>query len=56
VVDEYIVPLYHNAGLVRLGVATGDPDSPGEVPSPPDVTFKMGYFHDSEAAANWTAP
>lgn len=52
---QTIVPLYHDAGLVRLGVAAGQPDSPGEVPSPPGVNFKMGYFNDTESASNWEA-
>ncbi len=51
---QTILPLYHKAGLVRLGVATGDPNSPGEVPSAPEVNFKMGYFHDTESASSWT--
>jgi len=51
---ESVLPLYHDAGITSLTVATGDPNAPGEVPSPPGVRFKMGYFFDLDQARNWT--
>jgi len=48
-----IVPMYHSAGIAGLAVVTGDPAAPGEVDSPPEVTFRMGYFHDLDAALDW---
>ncbi|MFV1991357.1 MAG: hypothetical protein ACC652_11530 [Acidimicrobiales bacterium] len=48
-----IVPVYHEAGIAGLGVATGDPNAPGEVETPPGVNFKMGYFNDLAAVLAW---
>jgi len=48
-----IVPVYHEAGIAGLAVATGDPDAPGEVDTPPGVKFKMGYFAGLEDALDW---
>jgi hypothetical protein len=49
-----IVPIYHEAGIDRLAVGTGDPNAPGELEnSPPGVNFKIGYFSDIEAALAW---
>lgn len=49
-----IVPLYHDAGIASLAVATGDPNAPGELAEvPPGVKFKMGYFHDLDHALGW---
>ena len=51
-----IVPLYHEAGITSLAVATGDPSAPGEVAdSAPQIRFKMGYFPDLETALSWQA-
>ena len=49
-----IVPVYHEAGIAGLGVATGDPNSPGEVDTPPGVNFKIGYFVDIEEVLAWS--
>lgn len=50
---QTIVPLYHDAGITSLAVATGDPDSPGEIPAPPKVNFQIGYFADVDSASTW---
>ncbi len=50
---ETIVPLYHDAGISSLAVATGDPNAPGEVSTAPEIKFLMGYFDDVEAASTW---
>jgi hypothetical protein len=47
---QTIVPLYHDAGIAALAVATGDPTAPGLVPTPPEVNFQIGYFPDVESA------
>ena len=49
-----IVPVYHDAGISSVAVATGDPNAPGELSSlPPEVNFKMGYFPDLESSLGW---
>ncbi|MGI9450173.1 MAG: hypothetical protein ACR2QH_06000 [Geminicoccaceae bacterium] len=49
-----IVPVYNDAGIASLAVATGDPNAPGEIASaPPGVTFKMGFFPNLDAAMRW---
>ncbi len=49
-----IVPLYHDAGITGLAVATGDPNAPGELPGlPPELRFKVGYFPDLETSLAW---
>lgn len=48
-----IVPAYHDAGVARLAVGTGDPNAPGELPGIPGVTFKIGYFADIGTALAW---
>ena len=49
-----IVPVYHEAGISSLAVATGDPNAPGELPHlPSGGNFKMGYFSDLESALGW---
>lgn len=49
-----IVPIYHDAGISSLAIATGDPNAPGEAKQvPPGVNFKMGYFTDLESALRW---
>ncbi len=51
-----IVPAYHAAGIASMAVATGDPNAPGEIPSPaPEVHFKIGYFPDLDTASAWRA-
>ncbi|MFV1999026.1 MAG: hypothetical protein ACC654_01525 [Acidimicrobiia bacterium] len=53
---QTIVPLYHDAHIAALAVATGDPTAPGEVPTPPEVNFKIGYFADVESASTFPSP
>ncbi len=49
-----IVPVYHEAGIASLAVATGDPNAPGELADiPPGVNFRMGYFPDLASAMRW---
>lgn len=49
-----IVPVYHDAGISGLAVATGDPNAPGELANiPPGVKFKVGYFPDLETTLQW---
>lgn len=49
-----IVPVYCDASIASLAVATGDPNAPGEITGvPPGVTFKMGFFPDLDAAMRW---
>ncbi len=49
-----IVPVYHDAGISSLAVATGDPNAPGELSNlPPEVHFKVGYFSDLETTLQW---
>ena len=49
-----IVPVYRDAAIASLAVATGDPKAPGEITSlPPGVTFRMGFFPDLDAAMRW---
>lgn len=49
-----IVPVYHEAGIASLAVATGDPNAPGELADiPPGVNFRMGYFPDLASAIRW---
>jgi hypothetical protein len=49
-----IVPVYHDAGISSLAVATGDPNAPGELANlPPEVNFKVGYFPDLETTLQW---
>ena len=51
---RFIVPLYRDAGIASLAVATGDPNAPGELPGlPPAVSFKVGYFPDLETSLAW---
>jgi len=50
---QTIVPLYHDAGIAAMAVATGDPTAPGEVPTPPEVNFQIGYFPDLESASSF---
>jgi len=60
-VEEYnswwlreIVPAYHEARIVSLGVATGNPNAPGELPQvPPGANFKIGYFDDLDSVIKW---
>ncbi len=47
------VPLYREAGISWLVVATGDPNAPGEIPAPPKVSFRIGYVTDLEQALAW---
>ena len=52
-----IVPLYNDATISSLAVATGSPDAPGELAdNPPGAKFRMGYFHDLDAAMHWKLP
>lgn len=52
--EREIFPLYIQAGLEKLAVATGDPNAPGEVPVPPnDAALRMGYFHQLKHAYAW---
>lgn len=49
-----IAPIYNDAGISRLAVATGNPNAPGELSeNPPGVEFKMGYFNGLDDATNW---
>jgi hypothetical protein len=49
-----IVPIYHEAGVSSLAVATGNPNAPGELANiPKGVNFKIGYFIDLETAMQW---
>ena len=48
-----VLPIYHEARISGLGIATGDPDAPGEVGTQPGVNFKMGYFTDVDAVLSW---
>ncbi|WP_282605404.1 hypothetical protein [Pelagibius sp. Alg239-R121] len=49
-----VLPVYQDAGISSLAVATGDPNAPGELTSlPPEVRFKMGYFPDLETSLDW---
>ena len=49
-----IVPVYHDADISSLAVATGDPNAPGELANPPpEVNFKVGYFQDLETTLQW---
>ena len=49
-----IVPVYNDAGIKSLAVATGDPEAPGELSNlPKDVQFKVGYFPDLETSIGW---
>jgi len=49
-----IAPVYHDAGVAGLAVATGNPEAPGEIPTPPDVHFKIGYFYELDDALAWS--
>lgn len=51
-----VVPLYNEAGIGSLTVATGDPNAPGEIPTRDGAHFQMGYFTDVVAASNWPGP
>ena len=52
--SKEIVPIYNEAGISVLSVATGDPNAPGELANIPDeVHFKIGYFPDLDAAMQW---
>ena len=44
-----VVPLYCEAGISTLTVATGDPNAPGRIASPEGVEFAIGYFYGPEA-------
>lgn len=49
-----VAPGYNNSGIATVAVATGNPNSPGELKElPPGVNFKMGYFNSLEDAKNW---
>ena len=49
-----ILPVYVQAGLAKLAVATGDPNAPGEVPIPDTSgAFRMGYFFGLDDAHAW---
>lgn len=51
-----IVPLYHDAKIESLGVATGNPQAPGELMETLEgVNFKIGYFDGLDDASNWPA-
>ncbi len=48
-----VVPIYHDAGLNLLSVATGNPNSPGIVSMPVDVNFTVAYLATIEEAADF---
>ena len=49
-----IVPIYNEAGISSLSVATGDPNAPGELKNMSEqVHFKVGYFEGIETAMEW---
>ena len=49
-----ILPVYVQAELKKLAVATGNPDAPGEIPVPDNAgVFRMGYFYSLEDALSW---
>lgn len=49
-----IMPVFHDAGISSLAVATGDPNAPGELTQrPPGVKFRIGYFPDLESTLLW---
>ncbi len=41
---ENIVPIYNDAGVRALVVATGDPNAPGELDQPEQVQFAVHYL------------
>ena len=49
-----LIPLYNEAGISSLSVATGNPNAPGKVAYPPETFhFKVGYLNDLDAAMLW---
>ncbi|SRR6266446_1755258 len=49
-----VAPGYNNSRIATVAVATGNPNSPGELNElPQGVNFKMGYFNSLEDARNW---
>jgi hypothetical protein len=48
-----VAPGYNSAKIATIAVATGNPNSPGEIKLPQEVGFKMGYFNSLEDARNW---
>ncbi len=49
-----IAPIFNIAQIEGLGVATGDPAAPGQLPSVPEgVNFKIGYFPDMDKVMAW---
>ena len=52
--EREVAPLYNKAGILGLGVATGDPSAPGELLYTPEgVNFKIGYFTTFDDTLNW---
>ncbi len=47
-----IIPLYNEAGISSLAVATGNPQAPGETETP-GAKFKMGYLNSLDDAMNF---
>ena len=51
--ETMIVPLYNDAAIGSLTVATGDPNAPGQIPTPDAAKFAVVYFTDLETARTW---
>ncbi|MBI3524716.1 MAG: hypothetical protein HY066_09335 [Betaproteobacteria bacterium] len=50
-----VAPGYNSSKIATLGIATGNPEAPGEIPKPPPgVDFKLGYFNSLEDVRNWS--
>lgn len=59
-VEEYnswwsreIAPILNESQILGLGVATGDPNAPGEIPTPEVASFKIAYFTDFDQVLGW---
>lgn len=59
-VEEYnswwgreIAPILNESQILGLAVATGNPNAPGEIPSPEVANFKIAYFTDFDQLLAW---
>lgn len=51
--EREIDPRYNAAGIDSMAVATGDPNAPGQIPSPTSAHFAVAYLSDLDAARTW---
>lgn len=51
--EREVAPILNESQISGLGVATGDPNAPGEIPSPEVANFKIAYFTNFDQVLAW---